>query len=194
MILEEIQMLVVTHPNLAALYLIIGKVIGAIILAPGTPLTLLAGAVLGSGKGFIVSMIGNTLGAIAAFFIARFVGQKYIVNKVLPKYPKIKEYENKLTKERGLQTVLFLRFVPLFPFNILNYILGVTSVSAKNYILGTFFGLIPGTFAFVYFGESLRMLKAFNIILAVGGIAALVFIGKYYEKREDKKRKLKENN
>jgi uncharacterized membrane protein YdjX (TVP38/TMEM64 family) len=183
-VIENVKLLVLENPNLAAFYLIIGKIIGAIILAPGTPLTLLAGATLGTFKGFITSMIGNTIGAVAAFFIARCIGQKYITEKILPKYPKIKEYEERLTKKKGLQTVLFLRLVPLFPFNALNYLLGITNVSAKNYIIGTFFGIIPGTLAFVYFGESLRMLKVANIIIAILAIMLLIVGGKYYEKKE----------
>lgn len=182
MIVEYVQHLVSIHPQLAALYLIVAKIIGAVLFFPGTPLTLLAGATLGVFWGSIVSLIGNTLGAVVAFLVARYFLKDYVETKLFLKYPKIKEYEYRFVKH-GLATVILLRLIPLFPFNALNYILGVTRVSTRDYILGTAIGIIPGTIAFVYFGRALVMVSVFHILFSVIAIAGLVFIGKHYEKK-----------
>lgn len=182
MLIEQIKLYIATNPEYTALYLILGKIIGALIFFPGTPLTLLAGATLGLFWGSLVSIIGNTLGATLAFLLARFALRDFVRNNLYYKYPKIAEYEKKISK-RGLATVLIVRLIPLFPFNVLNYLLGVTNVKTKDYIIGTFIGIIPGTVAFVYFGESLKMLSAINIAAAIFIILTLTYGGKYYDKK-----------
>ena len=115
----------------AAIYLIMAKIIAGITFLPGSPLTLIAGAVLGTFWGTIVSIIGNTIGATMAFLLARYILKNWVQNKILIKYPKLAEYENKLFKN-GFATTVFLRLVPLFPFNALNFVLGVTEVKFQE--------------------------------------------------------------
>ena len=182
MVIEYISHFISLNPELSALYLICAKIIGAMLFFPGAPLTLIAGATLGLYYGSIISLIGNVLGAAAAFFISRYFLRGYVTKNIYKKYPKIKDYENRFFSN-GLLTVLFLRLIPLFPFNALNYLLGVTRVSTKDYLIGTTIGIIPGTIAFVYFGESLRMLSPFHIILSVLAIIGLTYVGKHYEKK-----------
>jgi uncharacterized membrane protein YdjX (TVP38/TMEM64 family) len=160
--------------------LIFAKIVSGALLFPGTPLTLLSGVVLGKFWGTVAAVVGNVLGATAAFLWARYLFKNFVQNKILTKYPKINEYENKLAKN-GFLTVVFLRLVPLFPFNALNPILGVTDIRFKDYFLGTLVGIIPGTFAFVYLGESFKMLSFWNILFAVLGIVGLGYIGKLWK-------------
>ena len=185
MIIEYVQHIVDIHPQLAAFYLILAKIIGAVLFFPGTPFTLIAGATFGVFWGSIISLIGNTLGALAAFFVARYFLKNYVERTLYIKYPKIKEYEHRFS-QHGFATVVLLRLIPLFPFNALNYILGVTNVSARDYILGTVLGIIPGTIAFVYFGRALVMVSVFHIAFSVIAIIGLVYIGKQYEKKISK--------
>lgn len=163
-------------------FILIGlKTISAVLGLPGTPLTLLSGSLFGKFLGTIVALIGNTLGAALAFLLSRYVFRDYVEKNILPKYPKMKEYDEKLQR-KGFSTVIALRLIPLFPFNALNFLFGVTSVPFKQYVVGSFIGMIPGTFIFVYFGQSLRMLSIFNITLAVLGIVVLTYLGRKYEK------------
>ncbi len=164
----------------AAIYLIIGKAISGAAFIPGTPLTLLSGAVLGVFWGTIAAIIGNLIGAVIAFLIARYLLKNWVQKTLMKKYPKINEYENKLFS-KGFYTVIFLRLVPLFPFNVLNFALGVTDVKFKDYFWGTAIGIIPGTIAFVYFGDSLKMLNIYSIVLAIAGIIGLGYIGKMWK-------------
>lgn len=162
----------------AGLLLILAKAVSGVSFVPGTPLTLLSGVVLGTFWGSVVAWVGNLIGAVLAFLLARYLLRDFVQNKLLKKYPKINEYENKLFK-KGLYTVIFLRLVPIFPFNGLNFVLGVTEVKLKDYMIGTAIGIIPGTIAFVFLGESVREMSFLNTIFAIVGILGLVYIGKF---------------
>jgi uncharacterized membrane protein YdjX (TVP38/TMEM64 family) len=172
----------VTMPFVSALILIGLKAISAPLGFPGTPLTLLAGSLFGNLLGTIIALIGNTIGASLAFLLSRYVLRDYVQKKFESTNPRIKAYDQKI-KEKAVTTVIALRLIPLFPFNALNFMLGITSIPFRKYFIGSFIGMIPGTFAFVYFGESLRMLSPLNIALAITGIVLLTYLGKIYEKR-----------
>ena len=181
-VLNALEVQSMDMPVLAAFILIALKIISATLGIPGTPLTLLAGSLFGKLFGTIIALIGNTLGATTAFLLSRYVLRDYVAEHILTKYPKIKSYDEKI-KNKGFATVVALRLIPLFPFNALNFLFGITSIPLKKYVVGSFLGMIPGTFVFVYFGESLRMLSPLNILLAILGIIALIFLGREFEKR-----------
>lgn len=170
------------NPFFAACVLIALKTIVAPLGFPGTPLTLLSGALLGNFFGTITALIGNTLGATLAFLLSRYLLKEYVQKNLVSRYAQMQKYEQRL-EARALSTVIVLRLIPLFPFNALNFLLGVSNIPLKKYILGSFVGMIPGTALFVYFGESLRTLSLVNIIFAVLGIITLTYLGKIYEKR-----------
>lgn len=172
----------VSMPITVALILICFKIVSAPLGFPGSPLTLLTGSLFGVWYGTLIAIIGNTLGALAAFLLARYVFKDYVQSKLLVKYPLLNKYAERL-ESKPLATVVALRLIPLFPFNTLNFLLGVTKIKVKDYFIGSFFGMIPGTFAYVYLGGSLRILNPISITLAVLGLILLIYIGKYYEKR-----------
>lgn len=180
--IEGLTLLSQQKPFLVSLILILLKTLSAPLGFPGTPLTLLSGALFGIVAGTVIALIGNTLGAILAFLLSRYIFREYIQNKILPKYPKILKYEKSLEK-KAVATVVLLRLIPIFPFNGLNFLLGVTNIPLSKYAIGSFVGMIPGTFLFVYFGESLGSMSLVNVSLALLGIILLTYIGKKYEKR-----------
>ncbi len=157
-------------------------VLACLVFFPVTPLTLLAGVLFGPVAGTVYTVVGATLGASFAFFFSRFFsGSKHTfgtgtIGKRLAQY-------NSVIESNGFVTVLFLRFVPLFPFNGLNFALGLTRVRTRDYILGTFLGIIPGTTAFVFFGNSLAELSLLKITVAVVAIVALSLLGKLIMKK-----------
>ncbi len=180
--MQAIREVGLTRPFFVGSILIFLKTITPSIGFPGTPLTLLSGSIFGNFWGTIVSIIGNTFGALLAFLLSRYLFSHYVQEKILPRYPRIMEFNEKI-KRKGITTVAVLRLIPLFPFNALNFLLGVTSIRIKDYFIGSFFGMIPGTFMFVYLGDSLTALSPINIALSLLGIAILIYIGKKYEKR-----------
>lgn len=117
---------------------------------PASVVTLGAGFVFGVVKGSLLVFIGAMLGATAAFLVGRFVARDWIAKKV-----EGNRFFNSLDNaiaEEGLKLVFLIRLSPAFPFNLLNYALGLTKVSLKDYVLGTT-GIIPGTIMYVYLGS-----------------------------------------
>jgi uncharacterized membrane protein YdjX (TVP38/TMEM64 family) len=169
------------NPLSIAVALIIFQTLTAPLGLPGVPITILVGAIFGLFFGTIIALLGSLLGGCLAFLLSRYILQNYIQKKVLPHHPKIKHYEKKLT-QKGFVTVFALRIVPIFPFNSLNLLLGTTKISFNNFVIGTFLGILPGIFLFVYSGESLRMLNPVNIVLAITGIVILIYLSIFYSK------------
>jgi uncharacterized membrane protein YdjX (TVP38/TMEM64 family) len=125
-------------------------IIATLAFLPASLLTLGAGVIFGVIWGSIYVFIGATLGAIAAFLGGRYLAQGWVKEKI-SSYKKFAIIDKAVSKE-GLKIVLLVRLSPLFPFNLLNYAFGITSVSFQDYLIGSV-GMIPGTIMYVYFGS-----------------------------------------
>lgn len=124
--------------------------LATLLFVPGSVLTLKGGCLFGLFWGSIYVIIASTLGATFAFLIGRYFSRNW-VRKKIAKNPQFKAIDQAIAKE-GFKIVLLTRLSPVFPFNLLNYVLGVTQVSLKDYILGSI-GMIPGTVLYVYIGS-----------------------------------------
>lgn len=140
-------------------------ILATILFLPGTPLTLAAGVLFGTPLGTAYTVIGASIGATLAFLVARYGGRGIVQDLLQKKLVGLKTYDQKIG-ENGFGVVLFLRLIPLFPFNGLNFALGITRVRLPEYILGTFLGIIPGSFILAYFGASLAEMNVVNIIFS----------------------------
>lgn len=119
-------------------------------MAPGTPITAAGALLFGTLGGFIYTVIGACLGAASAFWIARTLGHDFaqsLFGKTIHKY------DEKMAKH-GFSTILYLRLF-FFPFNALNFGSGLTQIKFKDYMLGTFLGILPGTFVFVFLTDTI---------------------------------------
>ncbi|GCL40796.1 TVP38/TMEM64 family protein [Anabaena sp. FACHB-1250] len=125
-------------------------ILATLAFLPAAILTLGAGVIFGVIWGSLYVFIGATLGAVAAFLVGRYVARGWVKEKI-SSYKKFANIDQAVSKE-GLKIVFLIRLSPLFPFNLLNYALGVTSVSLKDYFLASF-GMIPGTIMYVYLGH-----------------------------------------
>lgn len=117
---------------------------------PASALTLGAGAVFGIVKGVVFVFFGAMLGATAAFLIGRYVARDWVSGKVSGNRI-FKSIYDAIEKE-GRKIIFLVRLSPAFPFNLLNYALGLTNVSLADYVLGTV-GILPGTVLYVYLGS-----------------------------------------
>ncbi|MEL7351232.1 MAG: TVP38/TMEM64 family protein [Cyanobacteria bacterium P01_A01_bin.116] len=135
---------------IAPIVFILAYVIITVAFLPASVVTLGAGFVFGVVKGSILVFIGAMLGATAAFLVGRFAARDWISKKV-----EGNNFFNALDNaiaEEGLKLIFLIRLSPAFPFNLLNYALGLTKVSLQDYVLGTT-GIIPGTIMYVYLGS-----------------------------------------
>ncbi len=126
-------------------------VIAAVALVPGSILTLGAGVVFGIVKGTLVVIVSATLGATAAFLVGRYLARDWVASKIKgnEKFQAI----DRGVAEEGWKIVGLTRLSPVFPFNLLNYAFGITRVSLKDYVLASFFGMLPATLMYVYIGS-----------------------------------------
>ncbi|MGB3205740.1 MAG: TVP38/TMEM64 family protein [Crinalium sp.] len=124
-------------------------IIATVAFFPGSILTLGAGVVFGVVLGSLYVFIGAIIGATAAFLVGRYLARNWVAKKIATNQ-KFQAIDRAVAKE-GLKIVLLTRLSPIFPFNLLNYAFGITGVSFKDYVLGSF-GMIPGTIMYVYIG------------------------------------------
>ena len=127
--------------------------LATLLFLPGTPLSVAGGFLFGPVLGTVYIVLGATLGASGAFFVSRFLGKDFVDRILKNKFEKLNAFDHKLS-ENGFLTVLFLRLVPLFPFNGLNFALGLTMVKFRDFFLATLVGIIPGSFVLANIGGS----------------------------------------
>ncbi len=133
-----------------AIAFMIVYIVATVAFIPGSVLTLGAGVVFGVVLGSIYVFIGATIGATGAFLVGRYLARGWISQKIAGN-EKFAAIDNAVGRE-GLKIVLLTRLSPVFPFNLLNYALGITGVSLKDYVIGSV-GMIPGTIMYVYLGS-----------------------------------------
>jgi len=129
-------------------------------LLPASIVTLGAGVVFGIVKGSLLVFIGAMIGATVAFLVGRYLARDWVAKRIASR-PTFQTIDSAIAKE-GRKVIFLLRLSPVFPFNLLNYGLGLSQVSLPDYVLGTV-GILPGTIMYVYLGSlvgSLAMLGA----------------------------------
>ncbi|KAL9993115.1 putative SNARE associated golgi family protein [Helianthus debilis subsp. tardiflorus] len=121
-----------------------------VLAIPAIPLTMSAGLLFGSFTGTILVSISGTVAASVAFLIARYFARDRILKMVEgnKKFLAI----DKAIGENGFRVVTLLRLSPLLPFSLGNYLYGLTSVKFVPYVLGSWLGMLPGTWAYVSAG------------------------------------------
>ena len=119
-----------------------------VLLVPGSPLTVAAGVLFGPWLGTGLVVVGATLGATGAFLWGRRLGRDAVARLTGDRFDRVDAWLH----DRGLLAVLYVRLVPLLPFNLLNPVAGVTGVTLRDFVIGTAVGIVPGTFAFAALG------------------------------------------
>jgi uncharacterized membrane protein YdjX (TVP38/TMEM64 family) len=132
--------------------LYVGAYVAAcVLLLPGSVLTLAAGFAYGPVQGTLLVMVASMLGACTAFVLGRTVLRGRIERRLAdqPRFAAV----DRAVAAQGFKVVLLLRLSPLFPFNLLNYALGLTRVPLRTYALASLIGMFPGTLLYVYLGS-----------------------------------------
>lgn len=150
-----------------------------VLFVPASILTLGAGALYGLGTGVAIVLAGATLGATLSFLLAKSVLRKRI-EKMTAGNAKFAALDKAIAKE-GAKIVFLVRLSPVFPFTYINYAFGLTGVRTLPYVLASFVGMIPGTFAYVYLGAAARTAASGEVdatkkALQIGGAVAAVVV------------------
>lgn len=116
---------------------------------PGSVLTLAAGALFGLVRGVAYTFIAAMIGSCGAFLLSRHLARNWVKRRMADD-ARFTRMDAALGQE-GLKIMALLRLSPIFPFNFLNYALGLTGVSFRDYVSAGF-AMLPGTILFVYYG------------------------------------------
>lgn len=162
---------------------IVGYAVATVAFLPGAALTLASGAVFGLWQGLLYAFTGAFIGSAAAFLIARYVARGWVEKKLEGK-PRFAQIDRAIGKDGG-KIVALLRLSPVFPFNLLNYALGLTNVRFLHYVLASF-AMIPGTLLYVYYGKVAGDVAAatsgatektvWDWVLLVAGLVATIIV------------------
>ena len=125
-------------------------IVAAVLLIPGSILTLGAGAVFGFVRGTLMVSVASTLAAACAFLIGRYMARDAVARRIEgnERFAAI----DRAVAEEGWKIVFLTRLSPVFPFAWLNYGFGLTRVKLGHYILASWIGMLPGTAMYVYLG------------------------------------------
>ncbi|MEM8780858.1 MAG: VTT domain-containing protein, partial [Cyanobacteria bacterium P01_G01_bin.49] len=144
----------------------------------GTVLTIVGGILFGIVWGTVLSVIGATLGALGAFLSARYLLQNYAKTRFNKKGVLSKFQQAAL--EHPIKFVLAVRLAPISPFNVVNFLLGLTPVHWLSYTWATLIGIIPGTLAYTWLGvsgaDALQGSDRLSFFLALGFLSLLSII------------------
>ena len=140
---------------------------GAAILSLG------AGAVFGLFRGTLFVVTGATAGAVLAFLFSRTLLRDWVVRTFGARMEGI----DRGLRENGLSYLLFLRLVPAFPFFLVNLASGITGIPLRTYVLGTFFGILPGSLVFVNAGASLAAIDQMGQVASPRVLGSFALLG-----------------
>lgn len=135
---------------LAPIIYIIIYIIATLLLIPSTALNLTGGAIFGLILGLFWTTIAAIIAAIVAFLFTRSIGREAVAKRLAGKWQAM----DAEVKRGGLFYMFAIRLLPIMPYGIVNFAAGLTSVTFKDYLLGTALGTVPGVLPFVLLGSS----------------------------------------
>ena len=152
--------------------------LATVLFLPGSIFSLAGGMLFGPVWGTLYNLTGATIGATIAFLIARYLASDWVARKAGGRLARLIAG----VEAEGWRFVAFVRLVPLFPFNLLNYALGLTCIRVSHYVLASFICMFPGGLAYTYLGYAGREAAAGSEgtiqkgLIALGILAAVAFL------------------
>jgi uncharacterized membrane protein YdjX (TVP38/TMEM64 family) len=160
-----------------AVYMLLYAV-GPSFLVPGAVMTIAGGMAFGTWWGSVYSLIGADVGAVVAFAAGRFLGKSFVEGLVGERFEAMM---NKIARY-GFHIILYLRFVPVIPYNALNLLAGASPITFNDYFWASMIGMVPGTIVFAFLGDALWHPMSARFFLALVLIGASVGCGEIYRR------------
>eukprot|EP00271_Cylindrocystis_brebissonii_P005734 TRINITY_DN17960_c0_g4_i1.p1 TRINITY_DN17960_c0_g4~~TRINITY_DN17960_c0_g4_i1.p1 ORF type:complete len:364 (-),score=36.31 TRINITY_DN17960_c0_g4_i1:723-1814(-) len=160
---------------LGYVYFVAGYALLEMLAIPAIPLTMSAGLLFGIPTGTLLVSIAGTIAATGAFLIARYVAR----DRLLEATKDNKKFQaiDRAVGDDSFRVVTLLRLSPLLPFSLGNYLYGLTSVKLRPYVLGSWVGMLPGTWAYVSAGSFGRSLLDAQEGQPFQGTSSLISLG-----------------
>jgi len=157
----------------APLVFVVLWIVAAVFFLPGLAITIAGGLIFGAVWGTVWTTVGANLGAIAAFLIGRYAARD-MVEGMVEKNKALRKIDEGVARQ-GWRMLLITRLVPIFPFNVQNYVYGLTDIPIRTYVLVTVPCMLPATIAFNFAAGSVRT-GDFGKTLWYLGVAAVFFV------------------
>lgn len=171
---QQLNQLFVDYPfTVFAIYFVIYVAATALSLPGATILTLGAGAIFGLGWGLLLASFAASLGAFLAFLSARFILHDWVQEKFGERLTAI----NRGMERDGAFYLLSLRLVPLFPFFVINLVMGLTKIKARTFYWVSQLGMLLGTAVYVNAGTQLAQISSLGDVVSADLIGAFVLLG-----------------
>lgn len=156
-----------------SLFFILYVISAAFSLPIAALLTLLGGAIFGFIYGLILVSFASSIGATIAFLMSRFILKETIQSRYAEKLQSI----NKGIEKEGNFYLFALRLVPVFPFFLVNLVMGLMPISARNFYIVSQLGMLPGTGVFVYAGTELGKINSLSDITSPTLLLSFALLG-----------------
>jgi uncharacterized membrane protein YdjX (TVP38/TMEM64 family) len=180
-LITALQSWAVTHQSSALLVITVSIILGTLLLLPLSLMMMLAGFLFGLGQGFAVVWVAGLIASTTAFWIGRSFARDWIERRI-QRQPTFMAIDRAIQR-KGFLVVLLTRLVMLVPYPWLNYSLGLTNVSFRDYALATNIGSMPTFFLFVYLGTTVSNIAAIvngdislegsELVIAILGLATV---------------------
>ncbi len=156
-----------------AFYMVIYILITSLSLPGAAIMTLAGGALFGLWVGTLVVSFASTIGATLACFVSRFVLRDWVQRKFSDKLKTV----NEGVEREGALYLLTLRLIPVFPFWLINLVMGLTKMPLKTFYWVSQVGMLAGTVVYVNAGKELAKIDSLSGILSPGLILSFVLLG-----------------
>ena len=161
-------------------FIVIYALRGAVLVIPVGIMSFAGGLAFGKWFGTIYILIGATLGASLSFLIARYFGRQFIETFSWLHKGKIKQFDDGIEKN-GFRMMLFIRLIPLFQYDAVNFGSGLSKMKFRDFFIGSFIGMAPGGFINAMLGSSLENIISVQFFAALGFFILLMFIPTIYK-------------
>ena len=152
--------------------------VGPSFLVPGAVMTIAGGLAFGALWGSIWSLIGANLGALIAFAAGRFLGRSFVAGLVPQRF---RHLLDRLVRN-GFYVILYLRIVPVIPYNMLNLLAGASPIEFQDYMSASLIGMVPGTILFAFLGDALWHPTSPRFFIAIAMIVCCFAGGEAYRR------------
>lgn len=152
-----------------------------ILVIPVGVMSLAGGLAFGKWWGTLLILLGATLGSCLSFLTARYFGRGFIESLGWLHKGRIQQFDEKAAKN-GFKLILFLRLVPLFQYDAVNFGGGLSKIRLRDFALASFIGMAPGGFISALLGSSLENIVSVQFFVALGAFILLALVPLIYRK------------
>jgi uncharacterized membrane protein YdjX (TVP38/TMEM64 family) len=158
--------------------------VATVAMVPGSIFDLAGGALFGPYLGSLLDLTGGCLGAALAFLVARYVARDWVEFRAGPRLQAVM----RSVDADGWRFVAFVRLVPIFPYNVMNYLLGLTRIPFHHYMVATVAFMAPSSVVYTWIGHAGREAIAGDAdnlryaLIALGLLVTMIFLPQFYKR------------